>query len=49
MSQSKNSKDKDLPRWVKFVSSLLEQGGSREALQAEKYEDKPGDLEYDQE
>ena len=49
MSQPKNSKENDLPRWVKFVSSLLEQGRSREPLQAEKYEDKPGDLEYDQE
>jgi hypothetical protein len=47
MSQSKNLRDDDLPKWVKFVSSLLGEGNSQNRFQTEEYEDNSGELEYE--
>jgi hypothetical protein len=47
MPHSKNSKDDDLPKWVKFVSSLLSEENSQNRFQTEEYEDNSGELEYE--
>jgi hypothetical protein len=47
MPQSKVLNDSDLPKWVKFVSSLIEESNHQNRFQIEEYEDRLGELEYE--
>jgi hypothetical protein len=47
MPGSKNLRDDDLPKWVKFVSSIIEESNSQNPFQNKEHEDKSGDFEYE--
>jgi hypothetical protein len=47
MPQSKVLKENDLPKWVKFVSSLIEESNYQNRFQTEECEDKSGEFEYE--
>jgi hypothetical protein len=47
MPRSKYLRYDDLPKWVKFVSSLLEESNSQNRFQPQEYEDNSGELEYE--
>jgi hypothetical protein len=47
MPQSKVLNDSDLPKWVKFVSSIIEESKHQNRFQTEECEDKSGEFEYE--